>query len=193
MPSWQSRRVYVGGLYQPLIHQIRNTGAGVQVFEEPSGWERVDRGVYEIRRRVEHAENQEQFQTVGLLCREVLISLAQVVYDPQRHPTDDGVRPSETDAKRMLDAYVAVELEGGANEGARRHTKAALALANDLQRFQRTRISLNSKVAVKRPHISGKSCVRLILGCWNRHSVNRMIFVSAHGRPVCLSVAETQD
>ena len=33
----------------------------------------------------------------------------------------------------MLDAYVAVELEGGANEGARRHAKAALALANDLQ------------------------------------------------------------
>lgn len=32
-----------------------------------------------------------------------------------------------------LDAYIVVELEGGANEGARHHAKSALALANDLQ------------------------------------------------------------
>jgi hypothetical protein len=103
------------------------------VFPEPTGWERVDRGVYEIRRRLEQAQNEEQFQAVGLLCRETLISLAQIVFDAQRHPTGDGVVPSDTDAKRMLDAYVAVELAGGANDGVRRHAKAALALANDLQ------------------------------------------------------------
>ena len=36
-------------------------------------------------------------------------------------------------AKRMLDAYIAAELSGGPNESARRHAKAALTLANDLQ------------------------------------------------------------
>jgi hypothetical protein len=89
--------------------------------------------VYEVRRRLEQATNEEQYQAVGLLCRETLISLGQVVYDAQRHPTEDGVVPSDTDAKRMLDAYVSVELAGGPNEGVRRHAKAALALANDLQ------------------------------------------------------------
>jgi hypothetical protein len=79
------------------------------------------------------AETEEQFQAVGLLCREVLISVAQVVYDPRRHPSEDGVTPSETDAKRMLDGFIAVELPGGSNEGARRHARAALSLANDLQ------------------------------------------------------------
>jgi len=133
MPNWQSRRAYVGSLYQPLIDQIRNKATNLQVFEEPTGWERVDRTIYEIRRRLEQAETEEQFQAVGLLCREALISLAQVVYDPQLHSCEDGVTPSDTDAKRMLDAYVALELEGGANEGARRHAKAALALANGLQ------------------------------------------------------------
>jgi hypothetical protein len=133
LPGWQSRRVYIGGLYQPRLEQLHAAGIAVQVFDEPTGWERVDRGVYEIRRRLEQAENEEHFQAVGLLCREVLISIAQVVFDPQRHPTEDGVRPSETDAKRMLDAYIAAELEGGANEGARRHARAALTLANDLQ------------------------------------------------------------
>jgi hypothetical protein len=93
----------------------------------------VDRGIYEIRRRLEQAETEEHFQAVGLLCREVLISVAQVVYDPQRHLSEDGVAPSEMDAKRMLDSYIATELAGGSNEGLRRHAKASLSLANDLQ------------------------------------------------------------
>lgn len=131
--SWASRRAHLSEMYQPLIDQIRANVAGSRLFEEPTGWARVDRGVYEIRRRLEQAEAEEHFQAVGLLCREVLISVAQVVYDPQRHPTEDGSQPSETDAKRMLDAYMLAELSGGPNEGIRRHAKAALALANDLQ------------------------------------------------------------
>ena len=47
------------------------------------------------------------------------------------------MEPSATDAKRMLDAYIAVELAGGANEASRRHAKSALDLANALQ-HQRT-------------------------------------------------------
>ncbi|MEK7408677.1 MAG: hypothetical protein AAB225_26725 [Acidobacteriota bacterium] len=135
MPSWQSRRAHLSEMYQPLIDQIRAgpSATGAQVFEEPTGWPRVDRGIYEIRRRLEQADAEEQFQAVGLLCREVLISVAQVVYDPQRHPSEDGVAPSETDAKRMLDSYIAAELVDAPNEGVRRHVKAALSLANDLQ------------------------------------------------------------
>jgi hypothetical protein len=125
-------------MYQPTIDQIRAgaSATALRVFEEPTGWPRVDRGVYEIQRRLEQAKTEEQFQAVGLLCREVLISVAQVAYDPQRHPSEDGVQPSETDAKRMLDSFIAAELAGGANEGARRHAKASLSLANDLQHLR---------------------------------------------------------
>lgn len=135
LPTYQSRRNYLTEMYQPLIDQIKlgATGTGARIFEEPTGWPRVDRGVDEIRHRLDQAENEEQFQAVGLLCREVLISLAQVVYDPQRHPPEDGVNPSATDAKRMLDSYLVAELPGAPNEGLRRHAKAALSLANDLQ------------------------------------------------------------
>jgi hypothetical protein len=134
MTTYQSRRDYLSAMYLSLIDQIRaGPTSGARVFEEPTGWPRVDRGIEEIRRRVEQAQNEEQFQAVGLLCREVLISLAQVVYDRQRHPPEDGVFPSDTDAKRMLDSYLATELSGTPNEGLRRHAKAALALANDLQ------------------------------------------------------------
>ena len=53
---------------------------------EPTGWIRVDRNVTEVRKRLETATTEEQFQAVGLLCRETLISLAQSVYDAQLHP-----------------------------------------------------------------------------------------------------------
>jgi hypothetical protein len=135
LPTYQSRRKYISELYAPLIERIKKGPAsrGAEIFEGPVGWVKVDRGLEEIRKRLEEATTEEQFQAVGLLCREVLISLAQIVYDPSRHNTPDGVVPSATDAKRMLDAYLPVELAGGTNEIARRHAKAALSLANDLQ------------------------------------------------------------
>ena len=75
----------------------------------------------------------EKYQAVGLLCREALISTAQVVYDPQLHRVSDNVPPSATDAKGMLGAYIAAELSGGPNEAARRYAKASLELASNLQ------------------------------------------------------------
>jgi hypothetical protein len=89
--------------------------------------------VSEIRQRLERASTEEQFQAVGLLCREALISLGQTVFDPSRHKLLDGVDVSPTDAKRMLEAYLAAELAGGENKVARQHARAALDLANELQ------------------------------------------------------------
>ena len=45
----------------------------------------------------------------------------------------DGVNPSETDAKRMLENYIAAELTGGSNEELRRYSKNAYTLAVVLQ------------------------------------------------------------
>jgi len=107
--------------------------SGARAFEEPIGWPRVERGIEEIHSRLGQAETEEQFQAIGLLCREVVVSVAQVVYDAQRHSSGDVGPPSVTDAKGMLDGYIEAELTGGPNEGVRRHAKATLSLANDLQ------------------------------------------------------------
>ena len=96
-------------------------------------WERVGRSMREVEERLETAENAEQYQSVGHLCREALISLAQTAYEPAAHKSTDGVAPSDTDAKRMLDAYVDSVLSGSANDEARRFAKAAVALAVALQ------------------------------------------------------------
>ena len=76
-----------------------------------------------MRTRLAAAKTEEQFQSVGLLGRELLISTAQQVFNSEKHPTSDGVAASPTDAKRMLDAYIAVELGGGVNEFVRKHAE----------------------------------------------------------------------
>ncbi len=129
LPTYQSRRNFISELINPLINIIQ-TGRAEE--HQPTGWQRVDRTVGEIRDQLAAATNEEQFQAVGLLCRDVIISLAQSVYDRASHPPLDGVEPSETDGNRMLEAYITVELAGGANEEVRRHAKAALGLANAL-------------------------------------------------------------
>ena len=130
MPTWQGRRTYISELIQPLINRIR-TGRADQ--PAPTGWTRVDRVVDQIQDDLARAKTEEQFQGVGLLCREVLISLAQAVYERDRHPPLDNVEPGVNDAKRMLEAYIAVEMPGGANEEARKHARSSLDLTNALQ------------------------------------------------------------
>jgi hypothetical protein len=133
LPSYQSRRQYVSDLYQRLVDQLTGRSKRDAINLEPTGWAKVDRGIDSIGEQLEKAGPEEEFQAVGLLCREVLISLAQAVYDPSEHPTTDGVAPSETDARRMLEAYINARFSGQSNESARRYAKAALSLANDLQ------------------------------------------------------------
>ena len=130
LPTYQSRRTFVTELVNPVINRIQTGRIEAQA---PTGWVRVDRCVGELRDRLAFARNEEQFQAVGLLGREALISVAQAVYDRARHPPLDGIEPSQTDGKRMLEAYIAVELGGGANEEARRHAKSALEFAVAIQ------------------------------------------------------------
>jgi hypothetical protein len=108
LPSYHSRRQFISELYGPLIDRLRKgpTTRTSTIFKEPTGWAKVDRTVSEVRQRLERATTEEQFQAVGLLCREALISLGQTVFDPDRHKILDDVKVSPTDAKRMLEAYL---------------------------------------------------------------------------------------
>jgi hypothetical protein len=132
LPSWQSRRQFVNDLVGDFGRRLR-TQPSARTPTEPTGWDRVDRTVTEIRKRLEIARTEEHFQAVGLLCREALISLGQAVYDATLHPTLDGVAASATDAKRMLEAYVAATFAGSAHEYLRKHARAACDLAIHLQ------------------------------------------------------------
>lgn len=95
-------------------------------------WSDVDRALTKAAEQIARASNPEDFQAIGLFCREGLISLAQAVFDPAKHVTGDDVQPSPTDSKRMLDAFFFVGVErrgkrGGASsrESGRRPSRCA--------------------------------------------------------------------
>jgi hypothetical protein len=98
---------------------------------QPTGWERVDRSIDEMKSRLEVAATEEQFQAIGMLGRETLITIAQQVFDADKHPTLDNVEASTTDAKRMLDAFLQYELSG-TSERPRKFARASVDLGNQL-------------------------------------------------------------
>lgn len=135
LPTYQSRRNYISQMYQPLIDSLdmNRIEKILEPNSEPTGWDRVDRCIDKVIYHLETAKTEEDFQVVGLLCREALISLGQAVYNPSVHKSVDGVSPSETDVKRMLENYFSTEMAGSSNEELRKHAKASLDLANNLQ------------------------------------------------------------
>lgn len=134
LTTYQSRRDYLSDLFAPVLQALRSPAVPVEAraFPEPTGWAKIDRSLSTARQRLPQANSELEFQQVGHACRETLIDLAQEVYDKDAHPPIDDVQPSDTDARRMLEAYIQQELAGSANEATRRHAKAALTLANDL-------------------------------------------------------------
>jgi len=132
--KYQERRDYIKGVYEPLLALFSDV-EDENIFDVKvnlSDWERIRRGIIEINKREKQAENEEQFQAVGMLCRELIISLAQAVYNPEFHPSLDDIEISKTDAKRMLESYIAVTLAGAGNEELRSYTKTTNKLANTL-------------------------------------------------------------
>jgi hypothetical protein len=126
--------------FSEFFQRIRDYFADSVVAEgdawKPTGWGRVDRTISKIRQALFAAQDEEDFQTIGLLCREAMISLAQAVYAPELHGAVDDVTPSETDAKRMLESYIAVELPGSSNEELRKYARDCVKLAASLQHMR---------------------------------------------------------
>lgn len=133
LSSWADRRQYVNAIYAPLLQRLVDAAPPPVPPREPTGWERVDRALDTAQTRFAGARHEEDYQAIGLLCREIIISLGQAVYDPEVHKTPDGVEPSRTDGGRMIEAFVATAAAGGSNENIRRHARASLQLAVELQ------------------------------------------------------------
>lgn len=133
LPQYRDRRFYIRQLFSPAIEAVAKRSWLPSEPREATGWERVDRALSKARSQLETASAEEDCQAIGLLCREVIISLAQAVYDPTIHESLDGIRPSETDANRMLEAYIAHVFPGASNKEVRSHHRASLALALNLQ------------------------------------------------------------
>lgn len=134
-PTYAERRKYIRDMHSETISAALHIVDTERVSSprEPTGWERVDRTLSKCHAKLQQAIHEEDFQEIGLLCREVFISLGQAVYDSETQTPSDGVAPSSTDAYRMLDAYISTTLSGSKVESIRKHAKTSLQLAVELQ------------------------------------------------------------
>ena len=125
-----------GGMYiKNISFNISKDSLGdelTNLFTSSTGWQRVDRTLGRIRELLATASTEEHFQEVGVLCREGLISVAQAVFDPRQHPPlpNDNTDASDTDVKRMLARYVAVEHYGASGQEVRKCVNSSVDLAN---------------------------------------------------------------
>jgi hypothetical protein len=132
--KYTERRAFIGEMYEGLIQSLEGTNESelINITVDLTNWERIERSINEIKLRQNEAQTEEQFQVVGLLSRETIITLAQGVFLKEKHPSIDGKEISGTDAKRMLEAYIAVEISGSTNEVLRRFARATIDLSNEL-------------------------------------------------------------
>ena len=135
-PTYHERRVFISELFAPTLayfdeEEIINN---IDTFIKLDDWERIKRTVIKIKRDSNNAKDEEDFQRIGLLCRDVIISLAQAVYNPTKHGTADenGVIIGNTDAVRMIGNYISKELPGSSNDELRAYAKNTNKLANRL-------------------------------------------------------------
>jgi hypothetical protein len=132
--AYRERRAYIKEMFNTLVQTLEENEEPetISITVDLTGWERIERSINEIKRRQAEAINEEQFQVVGLLCRETIITLAQSVFIAKKHTVKEDIKLSKTDAKRMLDSYISIELAGSSNEILRKYAKATLDLANVL-------------------------------------------------------------
>ena len=135
-PSYQERRIFIRELFFFFLAYFEDTDSysNIDTIVELGGWERIQRTITKIKRDSSSARNEEDFQAIGLLCRDVIISLAQAVYDPFVHGETDesGKSIGNTDAVRMIGNYVSVRLNGSHNKELRAYAKATNDMANRL-------------------------------------------------------------
>lgn len=79
LPSYQSRREFVNQLFNPTFVFFEDNNNTLEVaapIVELNEWERINRTVIKIKQDSRTAHEEEDFQKIGVLCRDVIISLA---------------------------------------------------------------------------------------------------------------------
>jgi hypothetical protein len=130
LSTYRERRVYIGELYDPLQDALDRVGTdeigtGLDA-DERTGWERVDDQMVQMRERYRAALTVEDFQGIGLRCREIFVSLGGACYDEDAHG------PAENLVDRLYAAVEAVA-PGSSNKELRKLLKAGIDYANKVQ------------------------------------------------------------
>ena len=120
---------------------------------------RTKRTLAKVWRQLEVASDEEDFQFVGLLCRETLISFAQTTLEPRIHRQLNAHGVSATDVKRLLGLYLLAVNPGAPDAEYRKLVNATYDVAVKLQ-HRRTA----TRTDAQRCAIATKALIELIQG-----------------------------
>ncbi len=131
---YQERRVFIRDIFDPLLNTIQNSEeSALQLISyEPTGWEKVDDGITRLKEVLTQANETADFQSVGMYGRELLMTLAQTVFDKEKHPSPDGTDIGSADSKRMLEAYIHYCLHKRSKEREIKFAKSSIDFSNEL-------------------------------------------------------------
>lgn len=147
LKTYQSRRIFIKDLFEPLLNTIQNSEESTAnlLQYEPTGWETIDDGVSHMKEILVAANETADYQSVGMYGRELLISLAQVVFDKEKHPSPDGTDIGNADSKRMLEAYIHYCLHKKSKEREIKFAKSSIDFSNELT-HNRTATSMDAEL-----------------------------------------------
>lgn len=147
LSTYQSRRIYVNNLYSEIINILVKSKVQDNsiVSYVPIGWEKVDDAIIKMKEILVSASLTEDYQSVGMYGREVLITLAQLVFNKDKHPSVDGIDIGKADSKRMLEAYINACLKHRKNPRELKFAKSAIDFSNELT-HNRTATAIDSEL-----------------------------------------------
>jgi hypothetical protein len=131
LPSYQSRRLHLRALFAPLykaMDDLRRERVGSELPEsEVTGWAAVDGQVAQLRRRLAAGKTSEDVQAIGLLCRDIMVTLADACHHPEVH---GDIGASAVDRLNTVVNHLA---PGEENQRLRKLLKATIDYANVVQ------------------------------------------------------------
>ncbi len=162
LPTYTDRRTYIRDLFQPLHTQmdrvrVDEVGSGLPGSDNLTRWDTISGQVVQLQIRLAELRSPEDVQAIGLICRDIMISLADELHDRSVHG-DVG-----NSAVKRLYAAVDSMASGSQHEKLRRLLKATIDYANVVQhrRHGTTReAGLVAEATVGVVHLLRRMCQR---------------------------------
>ena len=116
------------------LNQYAEKESLIDFISDISDWNGIDEAITKINKDCSMANSEMEYQNIGNSCRNLIMSVAQIVFNPEIHDkyNKDGKELSKTDAIGMLNNYFSYNFSGSSNEFYRKYAKAANDLANML-------------------------------------------------------------
>jgi hypothetical protein len=116
------------------LNQYAEKESLIDFISDISDWNGITEAISKINKDCFIANSEMEYQNIGNSCRNLVISVAQIVFRPEIHGklNKEGKELSKTDAIGMLTNYFTYNFSGSSNELYRKYAKAANDLANML-------------------------------------------------------------